>query len=231
MTADDLYPNSPLREVVFEIRFPGEPAVECHRDQFFELVRKEFPQVLVPHIKPGQAVALAPYHFQTEDGRASLMTAMNLFAYRTSNYPGFASFQTQALRWMRAFGEVFRLDHLNRTGLRYINAIPYGSPDVPINRFFKVGINFGSIVPEQFSQFLLIAEIPAGIGSLRLQLGAAEQSGEDVLVLDFDFWTGGDLHFAEIERYLEASHTETKRLFEGLPTDEYRTYLKGEALK
>ena len=27
----DIYPSSPLVEAVFEIRFPGEPRVECNR--------------------------------------------------------------------------------------------------------------------------------------------------------------------------------------------------------
>jgi hypothetical protein len=28
----EIYPNSPLVEVIFEIRFSGEPIVECRRD-------------------------------------------------------------------------------------------------------------------------------------------------------------------------------------------------------
>ncbi|GAG28299.1 unnamed protein product, partial [marine sediment metagenome] len=78
-----LYPNSPLAEVVFEIRFPGEPAVECRRDDFFALVRQDFPKVWVPNIEAGQAVALQSYHFKSEDDKETLMVAINRFAYAT----------------------------------------------------------------------------------------------------------------------------------------------------
>jgi hypothetical protein len=74
------YPNSPLEAVVFEIRFPGEPAIECHRDQFFTDARDEFPRVFVPTLKAGKAAALSPYRFQREDESSSLLTAMSLFA-------------------------------------------------------------------------------------------------------------------------------------------------------
>jgi uncharacterized protein (TIGR04255 family) len=231
MITDELYPNSPLREVVFEIRFPGEPAIECHRDQLFDRVRGEFPNVLVPKLQPGQAVALVPYHFQSEDGLRSFMTALNLCAYRTSAYVGFSAFKGEVLKWMGLFRELFPIDRMNRTGLRYINAIPYGLTKVPLKRLFRFGLQLGDVVPEEFSRFLLITEIPGRVGSITLQMGVAEEQGEDVLVLDFDFETTGELHFSDLEQYLEVSHAETKRLFEGLLTDEYRTYLRGETLK
>jgi len=47
----EIYPNSPLIEVIFEIKFPGEPVVECRRDIFYELVREDYPKVLVPSTK------------------------------------------------------------------------------------------------------------------------------------------------------------------------------------
>ncbi len=43
----EIYPNSPLVEVVFEVRFPGEPGVECNRDIFYEKIRGDFSNVLV----------------------------------------------------------------------------------------------------------------------------------------------------------------------------------------
>jgi uncharacterized protein (TIGR04255 family) len=92
---DDVYPNSPLKAVVFEIRFAGEPAVECHPDMFFEKVRSDFPQVFVPTIAQGAAVALAPYQFVSRDGHQALLTSINLFAFKDSAYRGFANFEAR----------------------------------------------------------------------------------------------------------------------------------------
>ena len=41
----DIYPNSPLVEVGFEMRFPGEPRVECNRDILYEKIRGDFQNV------------------------------------------------------------------------------------------------------------------------------------------------------------------------------------------
>ncbi|MCK5244887.1 MAG: TIGR04255 family protein, partial [Desulfobacterales bacterium] len=44
----EVYPNSPLVEVVCEVRFPGELAIECRRDEFYEKIRDRYPTILFP---------------------------------------------------------------------------------------------------------------------------------------------------------------------------------------
>ena len=63
-----IYKNAPLVETVFEIRFPGEPAVECGRDKFYEQIRDTYSRVLVPRSVEGKAMAVEPYQFEREDG-------------------------------------------------------------------------------------------------------------------------------------------------------------------
>lgn len=231
MVSDEVYPNSPLRGVVFEIRFPGEPAIECHRDLFFDAVREHFPQVLVPKLREGEAAALTPYHFQSADNSAALLTAMNLFAYRTNTYPGFAGFRAETLRWLKAFTGVFPIDKLNRTGLRYTNVIPFPpGQGFPIEHYLKLQLHLGGEQVTRFDQFFLTSRILVGEGSLTMQVGHADEGG-DAIVLDFDFAKEGELRIADIEEYLEQSHQETKKLFEGLLTDEYRSYMRGEELR
>lgn len=229
------YPNSPLEGVVFEIRFPGEPAIECHRDEFFAMARAEFPTVLVPKLQPGEAVALSPYRFQRADNSASLMTALNLFAYQTSRYPGFLRFKNDALQWVKVFGKRFELGRLNRTGLRYTNIIPYAPGEAfPVADFFDVSVKLGVVESTSFARFQLSAVIPSTSGQLTVQIHEMESVNgiQSAIVLDFDFaMSGGELHIDRVEEYLEASHTETKRLFEGLLTSRYRSFLRGEGLE
>lgn len=229
------YPNSPLAGVVFEIRFPGEPAIECHRDEFFAMARTEFPTVLVPKLQPGEAVALSPYRFQRTDNSASLMTALNLFAYQTSQYPGFPSFKHDALRWVTVFGKHFEIGRLSRTGLRYTNIIPYAPDEVfPVADFLDISVKLGAVESRNFSRFQLSAVIPTASGQLTVQIQEMESVDGigSAIFLDFDFaMSGGELHIDRVEEYLEASHTETKRLFEGLLTSRYRSFLRGEGLE
>lgn len=51
------------------------------------------------------------------------------------------------------------------------------------------------------------------------------------LMLDFDYAMAGELHVSHVAQYLDDSHAETKRLFEGLLTEKYRNFLRGEGLE
>lgn len=231
--SDAIYVNSPLKSVVFEIRFPGEPAVECHRDQFFERVRSEFPQVLVPRMSEGTAVALSPYQFTSADNQRSLMTAMNMLAYRTTTYPGFVTFRTEVLRWIGEFTATYPISQLTRTGLRYTNVIPFApGSGFPLTRFLKVAVSLGERAIHDFTKYFMAAETPSASGSLTLQVGVAPgEHGSEGILLDFDFARTENLTVAEVANYLDESHASTKRLFESLLTDEYRAYMRGDVLK
>jgi uncharacterized protein (TIGR04255 family) len=52
----------------------------------------------------------------------------------------------------------------------------------------------------------------------------------EAILLDFDYAIQSDLAFDKIEAYLEESHSVTKHMFEGMITDEYRNYIRGEEI-
>jgi uncharacterized protein (TIGR04255 family) len=226
------YPNAPVQEVIFEIRFPGEPAIECKRDLFFERVREEFPEVHVPTFQPGerQAVALMPYHFKSADRSQSILTALNLFAFASSRYPGFRAFREEASRWLKEFAALFKIDRLTRTGLRYINLIPL-IPESPASDLLKVGVTLGDYPADSIRNLVIGLEIPRSAGVLTMRLAPRPDSKESQLVLDFDYAKTENLSIANIDEYLQESHDETKQLFEGLLTDSYRSYLRGKAVE
>lgn len=233
-TADPIYPNAPLVEAVFEIRFPGEPSIECRRDQFFERVRSEYPTVLVPKVQAGQAPALGPYHFKRPDGQASVMTAINRFAFSTKKYEGFRLFKTEALRLIRIFSEMFSIGKLNRTGLRYINVIPFVREQdrFPLSDYLNLSVKLPRSFPEQ-SKYLNISFVsPTDAGSVttRIEPLLAEDQSHEAILLDFDYAMETDLHIRDIERYIDQSHRHTKEMFEEVITDHYRKYLQGETV-
>lgn len=228
------YPNSPLQSVVFEIRFPGEPAIECHRDKFFHQARNEFPRVLVPKLQAGEAVALSPYQFQRDDGSATLLTALNLFAFLTPAYPGFPRFRHDVLSWTRIFAELYAIGRLTRVGLRYTNVIPYAPSEAyPVGNFLDITLRLG-VVESALAGVALSAVMPTssgGVLTVKIERVESELDRSPGILLDFDHAFVGDLHVNNVERYLDDSHTETKRLFEGLLTDAYRRFLRGEGLE
>ncbi len=234
MPDPSLYPNAPLLEAVFEIRFPGEPAVECHRDEFFALVRGEFPMVWVPHLEAGQSPALSPYHFRSADEKSSLMIAINRFAYSTRTYTGFASFKREAMKHTAAFVQKFGLQKLNRTGLRYVNIIPFNREQglLPIERYFQFRVEVPPAKSSQVSNLSLGYSVPREDGSLTIRIECvASPDQRPAFLLDFDYAKEKELTVDHLEKYIDESHQETKLFFETIVTDEYRNFMRGEVVE
>ena len=230
----DIYPNSPLVEVVFEIRFPGEPRVECNRDLFYEKIRESFPKVLVPSIPAGGFPALEPYRFESEDQKSGMMVALNKFAYFARSYPGYAQFRNDAKKLVSEFVNAYRISKLIRTGLRYINIIPFSreSGFIPVNRFLKIKLQLPEVFPDNFENlsFVFISKTPDGAITTKIESIITADRSHEAILLDFDYSKEKELAIDSIEQYLEESHGHTKRIFEELITEEYRGYLKGDAV-
>ncbi|MBU4408643.1 MAG: hypothetical protein KJ772_08075, partial [Proteobacteria bacterium] len=73
----EIYPKPPLIETIFEIKFSGEPSIDCQKDKFFNKIRKDYPKLMVPRAKEGVAIALEPYLFEKEDASYSIGLSIN----------------------------------------------------------------------------------------------------------------------------------------------------------
>lgn len=231
----EVYPNSPLVEVIFEIRFPGEPIVECRRDIFYDLIRNDYPKVLVPQTKEGTFVALEPYRFEKDDNSCGIMLALNKLAYYCRKYPGFDLFKKEIIRLINKFKKAYpQVDKLNRTGFRYVNIIPFTREEglVPLDSFLKLKLHMPAAIPERYKNISIgfVAQTKGGSITTRVEtLAAADKSGE-ALLLDFDYAKEKSLSIKKISQYLDESHNYSRQLFEDLITDNYRMFLRGETI-
>ena len=117
------YKNPPLIEAIFEIRFPAELSIECQRDKFYEKIRNDYPQILVP-IVMGEPPSLKSYEFTGSEGKKIIRCSINTFSIHTNEYEGFARFKEDCLKYTQLFTKLYSITSLKRTGLRYINHIP-----------------------------------------------------------------------------------------------------------
>lgn len=231
----EIYPNSPLVEVIFELKFPGEPAVECRRDIFYELIRKDYPKILVPQTKEGSFVALEPYRFEKEDSTCGIMLALNKFSFYCRKYPGFALFKREIINLIGKFRKAYtKIDKLNRTGFRYVNIIPFTREEgvIPLDSFLKIKFQMPTAIPEKFNNISVgfVAKTKGGSITARIEtLATADKSGEAIL-LDFDYAKEEGLSIKNAKQYLDESHNYSRQLFEDLITDNYRMFLKGETI-
>ena len=116
---NEIYKNSPLIETVYEIRFNPWLAIESYRDKFHDKIKDAFPNVTIPKSN------LEPYVFSKCDLSWSILLSPFLFAVSCKKYEGFQSFKKESLRLLSIFGELFKVEKLIRSGLRYVNIIPF----------------------------------------------------------------------------------------------------------
>lgn len=229
---EKIYPNSPLVEVVFEIRFSGEPSIECHRDLFYNDVKNEYSNILVPKATPQEFPALQPYRFERKDKSSGVMLAINRFAYYSKEYPGYKKFKKEAMRLIKKFGDIYNLSKLNRTGWRYINVIPFTREKgiIPLKDFLNFELNAPKSIMGEFENISMTFISKVSEGSITANIKLLSKEEQEAILLDLDYAKKENLVLKEVESYMEESHRYNRELFEEFITDSYRKYLKGETI-
>jgi len=190
--------------------------------------------VYAPKLQPGDAPALALYHFKQDDEQATIMTAINKLVCTTKKYTGFEAFKEEVLRIATIFGNTFKIEKLTRTGLRCVNAIPFvpKAGSIPLREYLKIGFQLPPPATDKFTtmNFTFASAVGNGTINARIEHVMAGDKSHEAILLDFDYAMQEDLVFGKIETYLEESHSVTKQMFEGMITDEYRNYIRGEEI-
>lgn len=229
----EVYPHAPLQEAVFEVRFPGRLRVESHRHELQERLDRDLPNLKVPVNEPEKPPFLKWYQLEASDGNEVVRTGINFLSYISKNYQGFASFKRRALEIILPALELFEVRSLTRSGLRYVNHIPLAKQDgaIPLNQFLKMGIRLPEIFPEVLEQLSLAFEVKMAPGLLRVHAAYIPSSDEqdELLLLDFDYYMPGPMESRRVEHSIDESHAHTKAVFESLITDDYRSFMRGEA--
>lgn len=233
----ELYPNQPLSDVSSEIRFRGEMQVECQRHLFWNKIRADYPDILVPQVQGGQAVALQHYKFRNPDNGRTVSVALNSIAFSEARYTGHDSFTAEFGRLVDIFCALYpNLGSITRVGWRYINVIPFSreSGCVPVRRFLKLDISLPRDLSQQTSALNLDWAGKDQDGEIRLHLAPIVQKtlpGQEALLLDIDFgYMNPDIAWSSVKSVIEGARKKCRGLFEDLITDDYRTYLRGESI-
>ncbi|MBI2485496.1 MAG: TIGR04255 family protein [Deltaproteobacteria bacterium] len=230
---NDIYPNAPLDEAIFEIRFPAELSIECKRDEYYEKIRSNFSNIFVPPYEVGKSYSLQPYSFRNDDHSEIINFSVNTFSYHTKKYAGFKVFRNKAIEYLELFCQLYKIKFLKRTGLRYINYIPLERKNdtVPIHNYLKFGYILPDSIPSNFEALETGLLSKIGDGKLRTAIGLAKLTKEtqvEAILLDFDFYFEGNPEVSKLELYIENSHNYIKKAFEDIISDEYRNIMQGE---
>lgn len=232
MRKNHIYPNSPLKEIIYELKFNGNLSIECKKDSFYKKIKNIFPKILVPKFEAGIAPALQPMKFTTENENCGVLLAINLFSFYSRDYSGFPRFKEDYAGVIKIFRETFDVGELNRIGLLYTNIIPYvdDTDKVPINKFFDINININENLPLDNYALDLALTKKMEVANLNLKLRSVinPQTKEKAIGLDLDYYKDKDLDISNAEKYLVESRDYIHDLFESLITKKYRQFLEGE---
>jgi uncharacterized protein (TIGR04255 family) len=228
-----LYKNPPLVESVFEIRFPPELAIECRKDEYYDQIRNEFPEVNLPLADSPEPYPMKNYLFRDSKREKGIQFSINKCSFHRYKYLGFNQFKGELLRYLGSFAEKFKVQTLYRTGLRYVNHIPILREEgvIPLGKFLNFGYNTPKSIPGKYDFLHTVLFVKLGEGSIRILIQYKKLPDEketEIIILDFDYFFEGNLEFSKIESYIDESHKYTKKIFEDLVTEHYRQIMNQE---
>jgi uncharacterized protein (TIGR04255 family) len=232
--------NAPLIEVVFELRFPGNFAVYAGLDRFQQTLGEDFPSLLVPKVQAGEALALKPFQWQSEDGSRSINVALNLFSFMSRKYGVFGEFRSEFRKYADSFFGIYSPKKFTRLGLRFINLFPQLDSTVSaLHPWLDLGMRT-PVSPEgtvREIQGSMVVDVPPS--QLRMTFGKAIQNSPrpgtpfagltEGFVLDFDFYREGSIPMDEMLPFLETGHEIIESWFFSLLRSDALKMLEGKS--
>lgn len=241
-----LYANSPLVEVICQLRFPtleelngGEPT------QFKEAIGELFPQYAprqeqpAPQLVNGKVEQPAPitnHTFVSEDGLWKVNLTQNFIALSTLRYVQWEDFAGKLDKVLASFIELYRPAHFERIGLRYVNAISRKRlgleeelwDDLIQSPFIGI-LSEPDVDERRVGKSALDVEMVLEDGSrLKLHagpglLGNGQKDPEPKFILDGDFSvTAKEISAEQLAGGLTALHDHAVRLFNAATTKELK---------
>src|SRR6266487_4254407 len=125
-SADLPLANSPLKEVICQIRFA--PLLEIAQKlpaEFQTRIRKDFPNFeIAQNITPDINQAFpSEYGFKASDDQSRVSLAVNFLALSTKEYSHWRIFREQMRDILLALKELYGPIYMSRIGFRYINEL------------------------------------------------------------------------------------------------------------
>jgi uncharacterized protein (TIGR04255 family) len=146
-SAEDLaenFPNAPLSEASYEIRFAPKLRIPAEIWRLQEQVGAACPNFSVENTLVLGGALMPSFTFASKDRTTMVRVSQQNLGIIMTSYPGFAEFQRKVVEWTGSFCTMYGVDSIARTGLRYVNNIilprqahlgEYVSPFVDLTRF------------------------------------------------------------------------------------------------
>jgi len=215
---EEMFPNSPLHEVAFEIRFPVNLSIEGEIYKFHEKIKTEF-----PIFKEGEETTTkARVRDFVKKDEIILRVLRDRLTILTRKYKSFEDFFPIINEYTDLFTSIYDINEFNRIGLRYINNINLG--DKPIEFFEKHLIptfNEKLFSFENLNQLMLEINLKSNSNFITSRSGIVTHDNKNIYILDFDGYCEKKTSNEKVYDVLNILHEEVIKEFHSHIKDDY----------
>ncbi|MFY9225592.1 MAG: TIGR04255 family protein [Blastocatellia bacterium] len=228
---DEVFPNNPIKEVAFEIRFPHNLRVNRDICELQEILANDYTELLYGQ-ETSPIETVFTYHLISKKLGCTIKVSENRFAIVSTKYTNFESFTKDTLNYTQEFCKIFHIKQITRVGLRYINNIfiPKIEGSFPIEKYVKPYINLDRVNSTDIKQFgveilfpkndcLFLSRSAFVIEPSKLNIGT--------YVLDLDAFFEEKSEYNQLSEILKKLHLEIQIEFLDHVTEDYKQKMRG----
>ncbi len=168
--------------------------------------------------------------FYAEDEKTLFRMGPRILSiHRLKPYPTWQEFKPKIeLVSSALFETIGEVEGIRRIGLRYVNRIIINEESPELSKYFKFGPALGDELPAEFFNFLVgcTFHFNGGRDACKLQFSSltVEDADKKGFLLDIDYYLEVPKTVAPsgLMDWIEESHKQVERIFEGSITDELR---------
>lgn len=217
--------NSPLHEVICQVRFPAILRIlKEDPSEFQEIIRHRFPEISfgqnfaikIPGIgsteTPAAELEFKIYRFNKPDKATVISLAVDFYALSTTQYEHWHTFKNDLKLAHEATSQVYSPAYGTRIGLRYVNKFTKkntGSVSFEnvVDLFHPdLTVLYRNKVWDNPSEYLIQLVLKDNGAKLTLRTGYAAEKDEPFFLLDFDYFEEGKLDFADLINRIDCFH-------------------------
>lgn len=231
---DEVFPNNPLKQVAFEVRYPFSLRVQRDICGVQELVVRDYPVFQVDEVEFIKDSPARLHTFESQDRTQMLRVSEDRFIVVFTKYENFETFKSEALKRTEEFTTQFGITRYQRVGLRYVNNI-----EVPkeqnayqvskvVNPYFDIkrATRDG---PMRFQLELTMKKHPCLV-TLRTAFGGKPPDQPNaVYLLDLDAYVLSDTAISDLGKLIDGLHDQIQVEFLNHITDDYKKVMRGQS--
>jgi uncharacterized protein (TIGR04255 family) len=149
------FPNAPLSEASYEIRFDPKLRIPSEIWKVQEMVGAECPNFSMENLVAINGNLMTALTFASKDRSRQLRASQQNLGIVMTAYPGFGAFHKKVVQWTEEFCKMFVIESLTRIGLRYVNNIvlPNGNRS-PLSEFVNPFVDLTRFSLNTTNQFV-----------------------------------------------------------------------------